>query len=108
MAAPQLQRAPDRTKMIRADRVQAEEEILGARIGHEKRFEMRLGNGALAKCLLALGSVVLIATSVSWAADDAKDQSDIGKRIVKSTEVLNEIMATPDKAIPDKVMDNAK
>ena len=43
---------------------------------------------------------------MSWAAD--KDQSDIAKRIDQSAKVLNEIMATPDKAIPDKVMRNAK
>jgi len=43
---------------------------------------------------------------VSWAAD--KDQSDIAKRIDESAKVLNEIMATPDKAIPDKVMSSAK
>ncbi|MFZ0864070.1 MAG: lipid-binding SYLF domain-containing protein [Candidatus Sulfotelmatobacter sp.] len=42
----------------------------------------------------------------SWAAD--KDQSDITKRIDESAKVLNEIMATPDKAIPDKVMRDAK
>jgi lipid-binding SYLF domain-containing protein len=70
---------------------------------------MRLGNGAAAKCLLTLAGLVLILASVSWAADnDGKDQSDIQKRIVKSAEVLNEIMATPDKAIPDKVMDHSK
>ena len=68
---------------------------------------MRLGNGRAAKCLLTLGSVVLILASMSWAADD-KDQSDINKRIVKAAEVLNEIMGTPDKAIPDKVMEKAK
>jgi lipid-binding SYLF domain-containing protein len=45
---------------------------------------------------------------MSWAADNDKDQSDISKRIAKSAEVLNEIMGTPDKAIPDKVMDKAK
>src|SRR6202035_301759 len=43
---------------------------------------------------------------VSWSAD--KDQSDIAKRIDESAKVLNEIMATPDKAIPDKVMRDAK
>jgi len=71
---------------------------------------MRLGieNGAATKYLLTLASVVLILTSMSWAADNDKDQSDIQKRIVKSAEVLNEIMATPDKAIPDKIMDNSK
>jgi lipid-binding SYLF domain-containing protein len=69
---------------------------------------MTLGNHALPKYLLTLASVVLILASMTWAADDEKDQSDINKRIVKSAEVLNEIMATPDKAIPDKVMDHAK
>jgi lipid-binding SYLF domain-containing protein len=69
---------------------------------------MRLGNDAVAKCLLVLGSVVLILASMSWAADEDKDQTDINKRIVKSAEVLNEIMATPDKAIPDKIMNSAK
>jgi len=72
---------------------------------------MRLGNNsAVTKCLLALAGVVLILASMSWAADNDndKDQSDIQKRINKSAEVLNEIMATPDKAIPDKVMDHAK
>jgi lipid-binding SYLF domain-containing protein len=45
-----------------------------------------------------------------WAADDKdqKDQSDIAKRIDASAKVLEEIMATPDKAIPDKVMKHAK
>src|SRR6202020_192648 len=43
---------------------------------------------------------------MSWAAD--KDESDIAKRIDNSAKVLNEIMATPDKAIPDKVMRDAK
>ena len=51
---------------------------------------MRLGNRALAKYLLTLASVVLILASMTWAADDDKDQSDINKRIVKSVEVLNE------------------
>lgn len=70
---------------------------------------MRSRNGAAAKYLLTLGSVVLILASMGWAADDNdKDQTDINKRITKSAEVLNEIMGTPDKAIPDKVMDHAK
>jgi SH3 domain-containing YSC84-like protein 1 len=42
------------------------------------------------------------------AAQDEKDQSDIAKRIDNSAKVLNEVMATPDKAIPDKVMRDAK
>ncbi|MGA2103204.1 MAG: lipid-binding SYLF domain-containing protein [Candidatus Sulfotelmatobacter sp.] len=44
---------------------------------------------------------------MGWSADD-KDDSDIAKRIDASAKVLDEIMATPDKAIPDKVMSRAK
>jgi len=69
---------------------------------------MRIGNVSVTRYLLTLSSTVLILAGMNWAAGNDKDQSDIGKRIVKSAEVLNEIMATPDKAIPDKVMDNAK
>jgi len=52
---------------------------------------------------LSLGTTLV---GVSSAAD--KDQSDIAKRIDASAKVLDEIMATPDKAIPDKVMSKAK
>jgi lipid-binding SYLF domain-containing protein len=59
--------------------------------------------------LLALTAMALICTSLTWAADDKdKDQSDIDKRIDQSAKVLSEIMATPDKAVPDKIMNDAK
>jgi len=67
---------------------------------------MRYVSSAWLRFLLVL-SVCSIFVGVSWSADD-KDQSDISKRIEASAKVLNEIMATPDKAIPDKVMRNAK
>jgi lipid-binding SYLF domain-containing protein len=50
----------------------------------------------------------LLLVGVGWSADEQKDQSDIAKRIDHSARVLTEIMATPDKAIPDKVMSDAK
>jgi SH3 domain-containing YSC84-like protein 1 len=56
---------------------------------------------------LALGAVVLMLASVTWAKDD-KDESDIKKRIDNAANVLSEIMATPDKAIPDKIMNESK
>lgn len=59
----------------------------------------------LVKSLLVL-SICSSFVVVSWGAD--KDESDIAKRIDSSAKVLNEIMATPDKAIPDKVMARAK
>ena len=37
-----------------------------------------------------------------------KGQSDIEKRIDNSAKVLDEIMSTPDKGIPDKIMSDAK
>jgi SH3 domain-containing YSC84-like protein 1 len=66
----------------------------------------RIGS-ALTKRLLALGTGLLLLTSMGWSADE-KDRSDIDKRLDASAQVLNEIMATPDKAIPDKVMRDAK
>src|SRR5450432_349156 len=68
---------------------------------------MRFANNSATRYLLALSTMVLIFASMSWGADD-KDQSDIDKRMEASADVLNEIMATPDKAIPDKVMGDAK
>src|ERR1700730_13305309 len=59
------------------------------------------------KYLLALTTIALFLSSLSWAADD-KDKSDINKRIDASARVLNEVMATPDKAIPDSIMSDAR
>ena len=62
---------------------------------------------ALPRWLLVLGTGVLVCVGMAWSADD-KDSSDIDKRLDASAKVVNEIMATPDKAIPDKVMSDAK
>jgi len=62
------------------------------------------------KQLAVLSTFILVLAGLSWAgADDkGKDEADINKRIDASAKVLSEIMATPDKAIPDKVMSDAK
>ena len=62
---------------------------------------------AIASLFLALSTVVLVFATASWAADN-KDQSDIEKRIQNAANVLDEIMAVKDKAIPDKVMADAE
>jgi len=67
---------------------------------------MRRTFSVMSRCLLVL-SICSMFVAVSSAADE-KDQSDIAKRIDASAKVLTEIMATPDKAIPDKVMNDAK
>jgi SH3 domain-containing YSC84-like protein 1 len=64
-------------------------------------------NNSASRSLLVLGAGLLLLGSLGWSADD-KDQSDIDKRLDASAKVLDEIMATPDKAIPDKVMSDAK
>ncbi len=64
-------------------------------------------SSTLRKRLSVLGTGFLFLTSMAWSADD-KDRSDIEKRLDASAKVLDEIMATPDKAIPDKVMSDAK
>ncbi|MFZ1009001.1 MAG: lipid-binding SYLF domain-containing protein [Candidatus Sulfotelmatobacter sp.] len=64
-------------------------------------------NSALPRFLVALGAGLLIFGNLAWSADD-KDVSDIDKRLDASAKVLIEIMDTPDKAIPDKVMSEAK
>jgi SH3 domain-containing YSC84-like protein 1 len=64
-------------------------------------------NTVFVRCVLLLTAVFLLLGSLAWSADD-KAQSDIEKRIAASATVVNEIMATPDKAIPDKVMSDAK
>jgi SH3 domain-containing YSC84-like protein 1 len=56
--------------------------------------------------IMALTTLALLFTSLTWAADD-KSESDINKRIDKSANVLEEVMATPDHAIPDKILDGA-
>lgn len=61
---------------------------------------------ALPRYLVVLGSCLLLFASSAWSSD--KDKSDIEKRLEASAQVLDEIMGTPDKAIPDKVMGDAK
>jgi len=67
---------------------------------------MNLLKPTIRKYFLVLSITLLTLGVMSWAADD--NQTDISKRIDKSAQVLDEIMGTPDKAIPDKVMSDAK
>lgn len=75
--------------------------------GAERGFPMKARSGKKLTSFLALGAAVLMLASLTWAKDD-KDESDIQKRIDNAANVLNEIMGTPDKAIPDKIMSDAK
>ena len=65
---------------------------------------MKASNASRAIPILAATLILL-----SYAASAAdKKESDIDKRIAAAATVIDEIMATPDKAIPDKVMSDAK
>jgi len=59
---------------------------------------------------LSMGTLLLLLVGVFGFATRAQaaDKADIDKRIDNSAKVLNEIMATPDKAIPEKLMQDAK
>ena len=58
--------------------------------------------------VVVLSTMVLLFSAVGWSADEEKDRSEIEKRIDAAARVLTEVMATPDKAIPNKVMSDAK
>jgi lipid-binding SYLF domain-containing protein len=63
-------------------------------------------NTGLARYFTVLVAGLLLVASVAWGAD--KDKADIEKRIDNAAKVLDEIMSTKDKAIPDKIMSDAK
>ncbi len=71
---------------------------------------MRLGKSLVAKYFLLFSVLTLTFAITSQAADDesTKDQPEVVKRVDKSADVLTEIMGTPDKAIPDKVLSDAR
>jgi lipid-binding SYLF domain-containing protein len=59
------------------------------------------------KILVAvLGCGVMLFANLAWCQD--QPQSDIDKRLDNAAHVLDEIMGVKDKAIPDKVMKDAK
>jgi len=62
----------------------------------------------LPRFVLVLGASFLLFIGMGWSQDEDKNESSIQKRIETAANVLNEIMGTPDKAIPDKVMHDAK
>ena len=67
---------------------------------------MKTAGATLPRSLVVLGAGFLLLASIAWSADD-KD-SDVDKRVDAAANVLTEIMGVPDKAIPDKVMREAK
>lgn len=67
-------------------------------------FTSNTGRRALAAVL----STLLVCVMPVVGQDSTKDESDVAKRLQKSTEVLEEIMQAPDKGIPEEVLDSAR
>lgn len=61
-------------------------------------MEKAIRNAALALAFFGLAGM-------SWAANE---HQDVANRLQKAGQVLNEIMAAPDKGIPNEVMESAK
>lgn len=68
---------------------------------------MKRSNG-VPRFVVVLSTIVLLFSAMGWSADEDQDRSEIEKRIEASAKVLTEVMATPDKAIPNKVLSDAK
>jgi len=64
---------------------------------------MKPAHLSLSRVAVTLGTVMLC-ISLSWAADD---QAEIAKRLAESAKVLDEVMSTPNKGIPDGVIKRA-
>lgn len=77
-----------------------------ARVGAWKRPLMKIFSSSFPKFLFVLAASFVLLVGMAWSDD--KDRSDIQKRIDASAKVLDEVMGTPDHAIPDKVMKDAK
>ncbi len=98
---------------------------------------MKAHNRTISGMIVAVAAMLLLATGVSWSQDqntqggnqsatqgtdnanpnnppaqnpnmNPANESDIQKRIHASARVLDDVMGVPDKAIPDKVMKDAK
>jgi SH3 domain-containing YSC84-like protein 1 len=67
---------------------------------------MRFSSSVFRKSVTTFAFSVLLLATMAWAADDSK--SDIDKRLDNSADVLTQIMGTPDKGIPTKVLDSAQ
>ena len=78
-----------------------------AQLSAEKGLNMKRSNG-VPRFVVVLSTIVLLVSALGWSADEEKDRSEIDKRIDAAAKVLTEVMATPDKAIPNKVMSDAK
>lgn len=68
---------------------------------------MRFSSSVVRRSIFALACFALLLSTMAWAADE-ESKSDIDKRLDSAADVLTQIMGTPDKGIPTKVLDSAQ
>jgi lipid-binding SYLF domain-containing protein len=102
-----VQGEPDGTKLTRKLGYGRTKPNSAAQLSAEKGLNMKRSNG-VPRFVVVLSTIVLLFSALGWSADEEKDRSEIEKRIDAAAKVLTEVMATPDKAIPNKVMSDAK
>ena len=59
-------------------------------------------------CGLAFLLIFLLTCTASWSADSNKDQSDVSNRLTQSAKILDDVMASPKRSIPEGVLQHAK
>jgi lipid-binding SYLF domain-containing protein len=65
-------------------------------------------SGIKEPCGIAMFFVMLMLVSSSgWAADSNKEQSEISNRLAESTKVLDDVMASQKRAIPEGILHHA-
>jgi SH3 domain-containing YSC84-like protein 1 len=93
------------------------ERDLRAHRSAEKVLQMKPMRFSASRYFLLFGTIVLTLSTLGWAQSSSKttgsddssvDQPDVVKRMDKAANVLTEIMGTPDKSIPDKVLSDAR
>ena len=72
--------------------------------GRATRSSLREGRYAMKRILI----LVCVAGVALSAFGDASDKATLDQRVNDAKTVIQEVMQTPDKAIPDSVMENAK
>jgi len=81
-------------------------------IRHRKNVGTEMEREGMSKLLKEIATFLLALSVAGFlvqsAAAENNDESSIQKRIQTSTAVLEEIMKTPDKGIPDRIMESAK
>lgn len=60
------------------------------------------------RSLFVFITIALLVCLPLWAGDKQENAADATDRLQRASKVLNEIMETPDKAIPQEVLDGAK